>query len=127
MKLKLLLLFTICSMVSIAQTKSASPISTDSSNLTATTSNSFAVSTLNNTIDYDQQVKIYPTVTENVVFFKAANQNLKFTISVYDMYGKKQSIQEDKEAIYISQLKAGIYIVKFTFKNFSVTKNVVKK
>ncbi|MFK7833527.1 MAG: T9SS type A sorting domain-containing protein [Winogradskyella sp.] len=127
MKLKLLLLFTICSMVSIAQSKTATPVSSDGPALSAGTSGSLTVATFNEPVNYDDQIKIYPTVTETLVYFKAANPKLKFTISVYDIYGKQQNIQQDKEAIDLSDLKAGIYIIKFTFKNFSVTKNIVKK
>lgn len=126
MKLKLLLVFTMCAMVSLAQSKSGS----DTSNPTLITAaeNDFAVSTLNETNNFDDQIKIYPTVTEDLIYFGIKeDKSYVFDIAVYDLFGKIQNAEIHKGIINISELKAGLYIIRFTCKKFSVTKNVVRK
>ena len=127
MKLKLLLVFTICAMVSTAQSKSGSNTTTNT-DLTVTTEDNFAVTTLNETINFDDEIKLYPTVTEDLIYFGIKDdKTYKFTITVYDIYGKKQNAEIHKGTINISDLEPGIYIVRFTCKKFSVTKNAVRK
>ena len=129
MKSKLLLVFTMCAMMSIAQTKSVSNTA-DNQGLIEAADNNFAVATLNETPNYDDHVKIYPTITEDLIYFGIKEENNfedEFTITVYDIYGKKQNAEIHKGTININDLKPGIYIIQFTCKKFSVTKNVVKK
>lgn len=121
MKFKLLFIFTICSMVAMAQSNTV-----DNPNLSAA-DNSATVAIETEPVNYDDEVKIYPTTTEDLIYFKSADTSLKFTITVFDIYGKKHNVEIHKGTININQLNAGIYIIQFTCKKFSITKNVIRK
>lgn len=127
MKLKLLLVFTICSMVSIAQTKSTSNNSLDTPSFSVATDN-YSTTNQNETINSNGVVKIYPSYTHGFVYFKTSDLCEKFKIKVYDIYGSHHEVEiHDEGAIDLTPLKEGIYIIKFTCGKFSVTKNIVKK
>ncbi|NRD20579.1 T9SS type A sorting domain-containing protein [Winogradskyella eckloniae] len=125
MKLNLFLVFTICSiMVSMAQTKTVSEANSLS---IAVTESNLAVVTQNETTENADKVKVYPTITEDIVYYGLVDENINFTITVYDVYGKKQDVEVYKGTIDINQLDAGIYIIQFSSKHYTVTKNVVRK
>ncbi|WP_179351870.1 T9SS type A sorting domain-containing protein [Winogradskyella vidalii] len=127
MKFKLLLVFTICAMVSTAQTKSTVTNSFDSPTVSLSTDSSSFVNT-SNAVNNNDPVKVYPTYTQGVVYFKVADACQKFKISVYDIYGNHYKVNMyDEGAIDLGPLKEGMYYIKFTCKQISVIKNVIKK
>lgn len=108
-------------MVSFAQSNSG-----NDTPLSAVPEGNVDVVTLNETTNYDNQVKIHPTITEDIINYATAD-DYKFTIAVFDIYGKKQNVEIHKGTINLNDLTSGIYIIQFTCKKFIVTKNVVKK
>ena len=115
-------------MVSFAQTNSGNDTVIDNPTLTAANDNGPAVVTQNENNNFDDQVKIYPTVTEDIIYFGIKeDKSYKFTITVYDIYGKKQNAEIHNGTININELEPGIYMIQFTCKKFSITKNVVRK
>ncbi|WP_407557774.1 T9SS type A sorting domain-containing protein [Winogradskyella sp. 4-2091] len=125
MKFNLLLVFAVCSMASMAQTVSASK--TNAISVVETADIAFAIETQNETTENDDKVKVYPTVTEDLVYYGLADEDINFTITVYDIYGKKQKVEVYKGTIDLNQLDSGMYIIQFSSKHYTVTKNVLRK
>lgn len=70
--------------------------------------------------------KIYPNPTSNKLYFSGStSENLK--VSVYDLLGKKimNVTQSVKSALDISELQAGVYIIKF--EGLNTTYKFIKK
>ncbi|WP_299103376.1 T9SS type A sorting domain-containing protein [uncultured Winogradskyella sp.] len=125
MKFNLLLVFAVCSMASMAQTVSASK--TNAISVVETADIAFAIETQNETTENDDKVKVYPTVTEDLVYYGLVDEDINFTITVYDIYGKKQKVEVYKGTIDLNQLDSGMYIIQFSSKHYTVTKNVLRK
>ncbi|MFT5215212.1 MAG: hypothetical protein ACI83H_000320 [Glaciecola sp.] len=70
--------------------------------------------------------KIYPNPTSNKLHFSGLTSE-NFTVSVYDLLGKKimNLSQIANSALDISELQAGIYIIKF--EGFNTTYKFIKK
>ncbi|SFN11625.1 Por secretion system C-terminal sorting domain-containing protein [Paenimyroides ummariense] len=80
-----------------------------------------------NTLD---KVQIYPNpVTSGKIYINAENTSTK-TIELYDMLGKRIVFTEMngyQKELNVSNLKAGVYILKLSEKNNSITRKIVIK
>jgi|TARA_A100001011_G_C14318853_1_gene849423 hypothetical protein len=83
----------------------------------------------NNLSNYNQQLDeltIYPNPSKNLIFISKYFSDL--TASIYDLNGKILSKEIAKSEIDLSQLKKGVYFIKFSNqKNELVHKLIVKK
>lgn len=77
-----------------------------------------------------EKVQIYPNpVTGGKIFITADNNSTK-TIELYDMLGKRifsTDMNSYQKEINVSSLKAGVYILKLTEKNNSITRKIIIK
>ncbi len=74
-----------------------------------------------------EQVRVYPNPVKNQLYI-ILNNSVTTTIEIYDVLGKKvltQTIQQS-ESITTDSLKTGIYILKITQADKSVTKKLIK-
>ena len=80
-----------------------------------------------NTLD---KVQIYPNpVTSGKIYINAETTSTK-TIELYDMLGKRIVFTEMngyQKELNVSNLKAGVYILKLSEKNNSITRKIVIK
>ena len=80
-----------------------------------------------NTLD---KVQIYPNpVTSGKIYITAETTSTK-TIELYDMLGKRIVFTEMngyQKELNVSNLKAGVYILKLSEKNNSITRKIVIK
>ena len=80
-----------------------------------------------NTLD---KVQIYPNpVTSGKIYINAESTSTK-TIELYDMLGKRIVFTEMngyQKELNVSNLKAGVYILKLSEKNNSITRKIVIK
>ncbi len=77
-----------------------------------------------------EKVQIYPNpVTGGKIYINAENNSAK-VIELYDMLGKRILIAEMngyQKELNVSSLKAGVYILKLTDKNNSITRKIIIK
>ncbi|UUV22034.1 T9SS type A sorting domain-containing protein [Paenimyroides aestuarii] len=77
-----------------------------------------------------EKVQIYPNpVTGGKIYINAENNSAK-VIELYDMLGKRILIAEMngyQKELNVSNLKAGVYILKLTDKNNSITRKIIIK
>lgn len=77
-----------------------------------------------------EKVQIYPNpVTGGKIYINAENSSFK-TIELYDMLGKRILVTEMnnyQKEINVSNLKAGVYILKLSEKNNSITRKIIIK
>ena len=82
----------------------------------------------NNLSNYNQKISeltIYPNPTKNLIFIDKNFSDL--TVSIFDLNGQIMLKKIVKSKIDLSQLKKGVYIIKFSDKkNKSVHKSIVK-
>ena len=80
-----------------------------------------------NTLD---KVQIYPNpVTSGKIYINAETTSTK-TVELYDMLGKRIVFTEMngyQKELNVSNLKAGVYILKLSEKNNSITRKIVIK
>lgn len=75
----------------------------------------------------EDKFEIYPTITENLIYFKHLELKEKYTISMFDITGKNQNMQIESNSIDLSSLSPGIYFVNYSSNEISITKRVIKK
>lgn len=74
-------------------------------------------------------INIFPNPTSNVLNFETNNWNEISNISIIDITGKVINAKYDvnQKNIDVSDLQSGVYFVKFTSENKTVTKKFIKK
>lgn len=74
-------------------------------------------------------INIFPNPTSNVLNFETNNWNEIANISIIDITGKVINVKYDvnQKSIDVSHLQSGVYFVKFTSENKTVTKKFIKK
>lgn len=85
-------------------------------------------STLSNDKFDLSSIKIYPNPVENQLHINI-NNSLETTVEIYNVLGRKmlnQTIQ-NSEALSTENLSAGVYILKLTQGNQSITKKLIKQ
>lgn len=74
-----------------------------------------------------QKINIYPNPTSDYLYFNFI-ENQSFTISVYDVQGKKlleEKIENPNQRLSVSSLSSGIYLVKIKSENNSQTEKII--
>lgn len=86
--------------------------------------NNSTLSTTFNDFEYSN-LKIYPNPTSNYIYFNKLESQF---IEIYNLLGKKITQKEIvNKSINISNLKPGVYFLKFLLNNKFVTKKIIKK
>jgi endonuclease I len=80
-----------------------------------------------NEIEKDPEFNLSPNPAANVVHIKLSN-NTETRIEIYDVLGKRVFVRMINESmdLNISSLKSGLYIVKFTQQNKTISKKLIK-
>lgn len=77
-------------------------------------------------ITFDK-IRVYPNPASDYLYFNHT-ENEPFTVSVYDIQGKKlleEKIENDRHSISVSSLISGIYIVKIETNTASQTEKII--
>lgn len=95
-------------------------------------SHGFLVTTFTAVDDYKEStlnLNIYPNpITNEFVIGNSEVLNYgKYTVSLFDMYGKKVLTAENQSKIAVENLTTGIYIVELRTKNLVVRNRIIKK
>lgn len=80
-----------------------------------------------NDINYQENLDIYPTITNDKVYFEKLEQFENFNIYVFDINGRKQNVIFQNNSIDLSRLETGMYFVTLETNNNRITKKVIKK
>jgi hypothetical protein len=71
--------------------------------------------------------KMYPNPVNGNTVTIISNSNTSKTVNVYDVFGKEVLIQEINETLNVSGLASGVYVVKITQDDLSISKKLVIK
>jgi len=71
------------------------------------------------------QVAIYPNPVQNMLSVKT-NANIQ-KLELMDLLGKTLMVQEEAESVNMGQFRAGIYLIRITTDQGTVTQKVIKK
>jgi len=74
-----------------------------------------------------ENFKIYPTITDNIVYFKQIESDANYKIIVFDSNGKKQNVKIKSNSIDVSLLKSGLYFVHYSTNTKNITQKIIKK
>ena len=71
------------------------------------------------------QLSVYPNPVQNILSVKTNANVLK--LEMMDLLGKTLMVQEETESLDMSQFRAGIYLIRITTDQGTVTQKVIKQ
>lgn len=80
---------------------------------------------LNNDDHLFQNIKVYPTITNNFVTIESNEPDLQ--ISLYDTSGKNIQVNLNNDKIDLTKYSTGLYVLKLTSKEASKSYKIIKK
>lgn len=69
---------------------------------------------------------LYPTSTSSKVYFKTNEVSADYSISIFDITGKKHNVKVEKDFIDVSKLNTGVYLLNYKSNTTTLTKKFIK-
>jgi len=82
-----------------------------------------------NTADFETKpdIKVYPTVSEDIINFEQSGLSENYKISIFDSNGREYYVKAQEHFIDISNLSSGLYFLNFSTDTQNITKKIIRK
>jgi hypothetical protein len=78
--------------------------------------------------DYDQEIRIYPNPANQNINVQFQNEQNRFNVSIFSFDGRAvKHIENSSNTVYVGDLTNGLYLLKITLDNRSITKKIMVK
>lgn len=75
----------------------------------------------------NSDIKVYPTVSEDIINFEYSGLSENYKISIFDSNGREYYIKAQEHFIDISSLSSGMYFMNFSNGIQNITKKIIRK